>query len=72
MLPHAILDLSPSGLADLVQEYPFEEWALVGSDLLQLSPQSLEALGVWHIGHQELILDGVEQLRTLVSRHQGH
>ncbi|XP_072465521.1 connector enhancer of kinase suppressor of ras 1 [Notamacropus eugenii] len=55
------------GLDDLVQEYPFEEWALVGSDLLQLSPQSLEALGVWHIGHQELILDGVEQLRTLSS-----
>ncbi|XP_020838840.1 connector enhancer of kinase suppressor of ras 1 [Phascolarctos cinereus] len=55
------------GLDDLVQEYPFEEWALVGSDLLQLCPRSLEALGVYHIGHQELILDGVEQLRTLSS-----
>ncbi|XP_068935557.1 connector enhancer of kinase suppressor of ras 1 [Petaurus breviceps papuanus] len=55
------------GLDDLVQEYPFEEWALLGSDLLQLCPRSLEALGVWHIGHQELILDAVEQLRTLSS-----
>ncbi|XP_044527292.1 connector enhancer of kinase suppressor of ras 1 [Gracilinanus agilis] len=55
------------GLDDLVQEYPFEEWALVGSDLLQLCPRSLEDLGVCHVGHQELILDGVEQLRTLSS-----
>ncbi|XP_074161855.1 connector enhancer of kinase suppressor of ras 1 isoform X2 [Sminthopsis crassicaudata] len=55
------------GLDELVQEHPFEQWALVGSDLLQLCPRSLEALGVWHVGHQELILDGVEQLRTLSS-----
>ncbi|XP_074074138.1 connector enhancer of kinase suppressor of ras 1 isoform X2 [Macrotis lagotis] len=55
------------GLDDLVQEYPFEDWVLTGSYLLQLCPRSLEALGVWHVGHQELILDGVEQLRTLSS-----
>ncbi|XP_056651470.1 connector enhancer of kinase suppressor of ras 1 isoform X2 [Monodelphis domestica] len=55
------------GLDVPVQEYPFEEWALVGNDLLQLCPRSLKDLGVWHIGHQELILDGVEQLRTLSS-----
>lgn len=59
--------LSPSGLDDCLQDYPFEDWKLPGKYLLQLCPRSLEALTVWPLGHQELILDGVEQLRALVS-----
>ncbi|XP_014447479.1 connector enhancer of kinase suppressor of ras 1 isoform X2 [Tupaia chinensis] len=55
------------GLDDCLQDYPFEEWQLPGKYLLQLCPRSLEALTVWPLGHQELILDGVEQLRALSS-----
>lgn len=50
-----------------MQGYPFEAWGLAGSDLLGLSARALEALGVWRLGHQELLLEAVEQLRTLVS-----
>lgn len=57
------------GLDDALQHYPFEDWELPGKYLLQLCPQSLQALTVWPLGHQELILDGVEQLRALVSKH---
>ncbi|KAM6216962.1 connector enhancer of kinase suppressor of ras 1 [Rhynchocyon petersi] len=55
------------GLDDSLQDYPFEDWELPGKYLLQLCPQSLQALTVWPLGHQELILDGVEQLRALSS-----
>ncbi|XP_047379786.1 connector enhancer of kinase suppressor of ras 1 isoform X2 [Sciurus carolinensis] len=55
------------GLDDSLQDYPFEDWALPGKYLLQLCPRSLEALTVWPLGHQELILDGVEQLQALSS-----
>uniref|UniRef100_A0A8D2I8P2 Connector enhancer of kinase suppressor of Ras 1 n=1 Tax=Urocitellus parryii TaxID=9999 RepID=A0A8D2I8P2_UROPR len=55
------------GLDDSLQDYPFEDWELPGKYLLQLCPRSLEALTVWPLGHQELILDGVEQLRALSS-----
>ncbi|XP_052031655.1 connector enhancer of kinase suppressor of ras 1 [Apodemus sylvaticus] len=58
------------GLDDALQDYPFEDWGLPGKYLLQLCPQSLEALTVWPLGHQELILDGVEQLRALGSKLQ--
>ncbi|XP_028744044.1 connector enhancer of kinase suppressor of ras 1 [Peromyscus leucopus] len=58
------------GLDDALQDYPFEDWKLPGKYLLQLCPQSLEALTVWPLGHQELILDGVEQLRALGSKLQ--
>ncbi|XP_028615713.1 connector enhancer of kinase suppressor of ras 1 [Grammomys surdaster] len=58
------------GLDDALQDYPFEDWELPGKYLLQLCPQSLEALTVWPLGHQELILDGVEQLRALGSKLQ--
>ncbi|XP_004850695.2 connector enhancer of kinase suppressor of ras 1 [Heterocephalus glaber] len=54
-----------TGLDDSLQDYPFEDWELPGKYLLQLCPRSLEALTVWPLGHQELILDGVEQLRAL-------
>ncbi|KAM6239620.1 connector enhancer of kinase suppressor of ras 1 isoform 2-T2 [Porphyrio hochstetteri] len=53
------------GLDAAVQEYPFEAWGLAGPDLLGLSAGTLEALGVWRLGHQELLLEAVEQLRAL-------
>ncbi|XP_077006862.1 connector enhancer of kinase suppressor of ras 1 isoform X2 [Tamandua tetradactyla] len=55
------------GLDDSLQDYPFEDWELPGKYLFQLCPRSLEALTVWPVGHQELILDGVEQLQALSS-----
>uniref|UniRef100_A0A2K6FCW6 Connector enhancer of kinase suppressor of Ras 1 n=1 Tax=Propithecus coquereli TaxID=379532 RepID=A0A2K6FCW6_PROCO len=58
------------GLDESLQDYPFEDWQLPGKYLLQLCPRSLEALTVWPLGHQELILEGVEQLRALSSRLQ--
>lgn len=56
-----------AGLDTAVQEYPFEAWGLSGPDLLGLDVEVLEALGVWPLGHQELLLEAVEQLRNLVS-----
>ncbi|GAB0199552.1 connector enhancer of kinase suppressor of ras 1 [Grus japonensis] len=53
------------GLDAVVQGYPFEAWGLAGPDLLGLSAGALEALGVWRLGHQELLLEAVEQLRAL-------
>ncbi|XP_030642677.1 connector enhancer of kinase suppressor of ras 1 [Chanos chanos] len=53
------------GLDAPLQQYPFEEWQLSGMDLLQLSSQDLERLGVRKIGHQELILEAVEKLCAL-------
>ncbi|KAM9532134.1 connector enhancer of kinase suppressor of ras 1 isoform 2-T2 [Guaruba guarouba] len=53
------------GLDGAVQGYPFETWGLAGPDLLGLSAASLEALGVRRLGHQELLLEAVEQLRAL-------
>ncbi|PNJ20600.1 CNKSR1 isoform 8 [Pongo abelii] len=58
------------GLDDSLQDYPFEDWQLPGKNLLQLCPRSLEALAVQSLGHQELILGGVEQLQALSSRLQ--
>ncbi|NWV12375.1 CNKR1 kinase, partial [Ptilonorhynchus violaceus] len=53
------------GLDEAVQGYPFEAWGLSGPDLLGLDAEVLEALGVWPLGHQELLLEAVEQLRNL-------
>ncbi|XP_074018073.1 connector enhancer of kinase suppressor of ras 1 [Numenius arquata] len=53
------------GLDPAVQGYPFETWGLAGPDLLGLSVGTLEALGVRRLGHQELLLEAVEQLRAL-------
>nr|XP_045005822.1 connector enhancer of kinase suppressor of ras 1 isoform X2 [Jaculus jaculus] len=58
------------GIDDSLQDYPFEDWRLPGKYLLQLCPRSLEALTVWPLGHQELILDALEQLRALSSNLQ--
>ncbi|NXS83714.1 CNIPF protein, partial [Erpornis zantholeuca] len=54
-----------AGLDVAVQGYPFEAWGLSGPDLLGLDAGVLEALGVWPLGHQELLLEAVEQLRNL-------
>ncbi|XP_022519454.2 connector enhancer of kinase suppressor of ras 1 [Astyanax mexicanus] len=53
------------GLDASLQQYTFEEWKLSGADLLQLSSNRLEKLGVHKIGHQELILEAVEKLCSL-------
>ncbi|XP_009561771.2 connector enhancer of kinase suppressor of ras 1 isoform X1 [Cuculus canorus] len=53
------------GLDAAVQGYPFESWGLAGPELLRLSVGTLEALGVRCLGHQELLLEAVEQLRAL-------
>uniref|UniRef100_A0A663EN13 Connector enhancer of kinase suppressor of Ras 1 n=1 Tax=Aquila chrysaetos chrysaetos TaxID=223781 RepID=A0A663EN13_AQUCH len=53
------------GLDAAVQGYPFEAWGLSGLDVLGLSAGALEALGVRRLGHQELLLEAVEQLRAL-------
>ncbi|NWU10184.1 CNKR1 kinase, partial [Cephalopterus ornatus] len=53
------------GLDAAVQGYPFEAWELAGPDLLGLDVEVLESLGVWPLGHQELLLEAVEQLREL-------
>ncbi|KAM4757932.1 connector enhancer of kinase suppressor of ras 1 [Cyanocitta cristata] len=53
------------GLDTAVQGYPFEAWGLSGPDLLGLDAGVLESLGVWPLGHQELLLEAVEQLRNL-------
>ncbi|XP_059724534.1 connector enhancer of kinase suppressor of ras 1 isoform X1 [Haemorhous mexicanus] len=53
------------GLDAAVQGYPFEAWGLSGPDLLGLDSGVLEALGVRPVGHQELLLEAVEQLCNL-------
>ncbi|KAL2296120.1 hypothetical protein Nmel_017656 [Mimus melanotis] len=53
------------GLDAAVQGYPFEAWGLSGPALLGLDAGALEALGVRPVGHQELLLEAVEQLRNL-------
>nr|DBA33761.1 TPA: hypothetical protein GDO54_001399 [Pyxicephalus adspersus] len=53
------------GLDPSVQQYPFQEWNITGQELLDLSPQHLDSLGVKSIGHQEIILEAVEQLCAL-------
>ncbi|KAK3563554.1 hypothetical protein QTP86_030967 [Hemibagrus guttatus] len=50
------------GLDVSLQQYTFEQWHLTGLELLQLSAQRLENVGVHKIGHQELILAAVEKL----------
>uniref|UniRef100_A0A8C3S7B5 Connector enhancer of kinase suppressor of Ras 1 n=1 Tax=Chelydra serpentina TaxID=8475 RepID=A0A8C3S7B5_CHESE len=55
------------GLDKALQQYPFEAWSLTGNDLLQLSYRRLEELGLRRVGHQELLLEAVEQLCVLVS-----
>ncbi|XP_047467896.1 connector enhancer of kinase suppressor of ras 1 [Mugil cephalus] len=53
------------GLDAPLHQYPVSEWNLSGLELLQLTSQELEKLGVTKIGHQELILEAVEKLCCL-------
>uniref|UniRef100_A0A3Q2YZ09 Connector enhancer of kinase suppressor of Ras 1 n=1 Tax=Hippocampus comes TaxID=109280 RepID=A0A3Q2YZ09_HIPCM len=50
-----------------LHRYALSEWHLSGLDLLQLTSEDLERLGVSKIGHQELILEAVEKLCSLQS-----
>lgn len=59
--------LSPlSGLDAPLHQYAFSEWHMSGLELLQLTSADLERYGVHKIGHQELILEAVEKLCSLV------
>lgn len=55
-----------AGLDAPLSQYQVDEWRLTGMDLLQLTSQDLERMGVHKIGHQELILEAVEKLCSLV------
>lgn len=59
-----------SGLDAPLHQYPISEWHLSGLDLFKLTSIDLENLGVHKIGHQELILEAVERLCSLVREEQ--
>lgn len=59
------------GLDVPLQQYSVTEWHLSGVDLLQLTSRDLDKLGVHRIGHQELVLEAVEKLCSLVSQEGG-
>lgn len=56
------------GLDDCLQQYikNFEREKISGDQLLRITHQELEDLGVSRIGHQELILEAVDLLCALV------
>ena len=58
-----------AGLDDCLQQYvkSFEREQMGGEQLLHITHQELEELGVTRIGHQELILEAVDLLCALVS-----
>ncbi|XP_060061284.1 connector enhancer of kinase suppressor of ras 3 isoform X1 [Erinaceus europaeus] len=59
--------LALTGLDDCLQQYvhKFEREKINGEQLLQISHQDLEELGVTRIGHQELVLEAVDLLCAL-------
>uniref|UniRef100_A0A3Q4IGL7 Connector enhancer of kinase suppressor of Ras 1 n=1 Tax=Neolamprologus brichardi TaxID=32507 RepID=A0A3Q4IGL7_NEOBR len=59
------------GLDTPLHQYTVAQWHLSGVDLLQLTSQDLETLGVHKIGHQELILEAVEKLCSLTYGMDG-
>lgn len=68
---------SPSlcpGLDDSLQQYVpnFEREKISGEQLLKISHQDLEELGVARIGHQELVLEAVDLLCALVRTRCSH
>lgn len=66
------LSVISSGLDDCLQQYVknFEREQMGGEQLLHITHQELEELGVTRIGHQELILEAVDLLCALVGhRH---
>lgn len=58
---------------DCLQPYvhKFEREKIDGEQLLRISHQDLEELGVTRIGHQELVLEAVDLLCALVSSGEG-
>lgn len=58
-----------TGLDDCLQQYikNFEREKVGGDQLLRITHQELEDLGVSRIGHQELILEAVDLLCALVG-----
>lgn len=66
---HSALSVIPPGLDDCLQQYikTFEREKVGGDQLLRITHQELEDLGVSRIGHQELILEAVDLLCALVS-----
>ncbi|XP_009459071.1 PREDICTED: connector enhancer of kinase suppressor of ras 3 [Nipponia nippon] len=63
----ATLDPQGAGLDDCLQQYvhKFEREKINGEQLLQISHQDLEELGISRIGHQELVLEAVDLLCAL-------
>ncbi|XP_057714954.1 connector enhancer of kinase suppressor of ras 1 isoform X2 [Corythoichthys intestinalis] len=59
------------GLDAPLHRYALSEWHLTGLDLLQLTSEDLDRLGVSKIGHQELLLDAVEKLCSLSYGDSG-
>ncbi|KAI4886916.1 hypothetical protein NFI96_030430 [Prochilodus magdalenae] len=59
--------MCPPGLDDCLQQYikNFEREKITGEQLLHITHQELEELGVTRIGHQELILEAVDLLCAL-------
>lgn len=57
------------GLDDSLQQYVsnFEREKISGEQLLKITHQDLEELGIARIGHQELVLEAVDLLCALVS-----
>lgn len=43
----------------------FTDKDIRGNELLNIRPYKLEALGIYSIGHQEIILEAVEHLRNM-------
>lgn len=66
------LSSSCEGLDESLQQYVqnFEREKINGEQLLKISHQDLEELGVTRIGHQELVLEAVDLLCALVSFHR--
>ncbi|XP_074000596.1 connector enhancer of kinase suppressor of ras 3 isoform X1 [Numenius arquata] len=64
--PKQVLDWT-KGLDDCLQQYvhKFEREKINGEQLLQISHQDLEDLGISRIGHQELVLEAVDLLCAL-------
>ncbi|XP_075410466.1 connector enhancer of kinase suppressor of ras 3 isoform X3 [Tenrec ecaudatus] len=64
--PKQVVDWT-RGLDDCLQQYvhKFEREKIDGEQLLQISHQDLEELGVTRIGHQELVLEAVDLLCAL-------
>lgn len=70
MLPFLyLLHLVCPGLDESLQQYVsnFEREKISGEQLLKITHQDLEELGVARIGHQELVLEAVDLLCALVS-----